>query len=131
MGGLGRDVLTGDGLAPGSVTFADIADTFRYFSVNDSGATSDTRDVITDFQYWQDTIDLRFDANTNTAATDQFDWIGTDVAFTEQAGELRARSVAEGLIVEADVNGDGTADFSIKLLGTYGNITLTADVFGL
>jgi len=39
--------------------------------------------------------------------------------------------VAEGLIVEADVNGDGAADFSIKLLGTYGNITLTADVFGL
>lgn len=128
VGGLGRDVLTGDGLAPGTVTFADIADTFRYFSVNESGATSDTRDVITDFQYWQDTIDLRFDANTNTAANDQFDWIGTDVAFSAQAGELRARSVAEGLIVEADVNGDAVADFSIKLLGTY---TLTDDVFGL
>ena len=85
--------------------------------------------MITDFQFWRDTIDLRFDANTNTAANDEFDCIGTDAAFSEHAGELRARSVADGLIVEADVNGDAMADFSIKLLGT--NITLTADLFGL
>ena len=129
VGGLGRDVLTGDGLAPGSITFADIADTFRYFSADDSGATSDTRDVITDFQFWRDKIDLQFDANTNTATNDEFDWIGTDAAFTAHAGELRARSVADGLIVEADLNGDAAADFSIKLLGT--DITLTADLFGL
>jgi hypothetical protein len=37
--------------------------------------------------------------------------------------------VADGLIVEADVTGDGVADFSLMLLGN--NITLTADVFGL
>ncbi len=129
VGGLGRDILTGDGLAPGSITFAGIADIFRFASVNDSGTTSATRDMITDFQYWQDTIDLQFDANTNTAARDQFTWIDTD-AFSGTAGELRARSVADGKIVEADVNGDAVADFSIELHSTS-NITLTADIFGL
>ena len=85
--------------------------------------------MITDFQSF-DRIELLFDANTDTAANDQFIFIGTDATFSERAGELRARSVADNLIVEADVTGDGTADFSIMLL--HGNnFALTADVFGL
>ena len=66
------------------LTFADVADIFRFFSVNDSGTTSATRDVITDFQDWQDTIELQFDANTLIASNnDQFTWIGTDVGSAE------------------------------------------------
>ena len=127
IGGSGRDTLTGDGELTGVVFASQTTDTFRFFGVSDSGTTNATRDVITDF-LGNDRIELRFDANTNTAANDQFDWIGTD-AFSGTAGELRARSVADGMIVEADVTGDGIADFSLMLRGN--NFTLTEDVFGL
>ena len=62
-----------------------------------------------------DRIDLSFiDANGNDGDGNQaFDFIG-DAAFANLAGQLRAVQSGTIWIVEADVNGDGTADLVIN-----------------
>ena len=82
VGGGGKDILTG-GADP---------DRFWYFSVSDSGATAATRDVITDFG-GTDVIDLsQIDADTTNGpnTNDGFSFIGTNVNWGGNAGELRA-----------------------------------------
>ena len=60
-GGLGDDVIVG-GLGKDTLTGGDGADTFRYYSVEDSrisnGGAVDARDVVTDFVAGTDKIDL-------------------------------------------------------------------------
>ena len=116
VGGAGRDLLTGGAEA----------DSFVFAARADSGATSATRDLITDFEDVRDVIDLALiDANTTTAANDAFRFIGSHAAFTAHAGELRAVYSATGEVVEADTNGDGVADLSIALRDTAHSIVLT------
>jgi Ca2+-binding RTX toxin-like protein len=123
-GGGGRDTMTGGG---GN-------DRFRLFAVSDTGATSATSDVITDFNTG-DRIDLSLiDANTTLAGNDAFS--ATIVAaFTHVAGQLQFTTFADPLaaggvsgLLSGDVNGDGTADFVITLRGvtsiSAGSITL-------
>ena len=100
-GGTGRDYLTG-----GSG-----ADTFVFTSLSDSRPGS-ARDVITDFSRGDgDYIDLRsIDADTSRSGNQAFDFIGTK-GFSGEAGELRFKSG----IVSGDVDGDGVADFQIKV----------------
>ena len=122
LGGAGRDTLTGG---------AD-SDWFCFATNFDSGVTVATRDVITDFQDGSDRIHLtNIDAIIdNGAVNDQFNFIGMDVAFGGQAGELRASWTGELLIVEGDVNGDAVSDFSIALIDPARAITLgDADFF--
>lgn len=97
-GGLGRDILNG---GSGS-------DTFVFSDVADSSPTNP--DVIIGFEV-RDKIDLSgIDANINTTEDDVFRFINSE-RFTKHAAELR---LSNGLL-QADVDGDGVADFSIEL----------------
>lgn len=117
-GGIGDDKLYGqDG---NDTLFGDLgvdllyggqgADTFYYRTVGESvaGAT----DIIGDFtRAHGDKINLSgIDANTNLGGDQAFSFIGS-AAFSSTAGELRYA----GNLLEADVNGDGTADFQVQL----------------
>jgi Ca2+-binding RTX toxin-like protein len=102
IGNAGRDVMTG----------GPDADIFVFNAVSDSRA-GERRDVIVDFTPGVDLIDVsRIDAAAATVAHDDFRFVGAG-AFSGQAGELR---VALGLL-EADVNGDGLAEFQVELRG--------------
>ncbi|WP_343714237.1 calcium-binding protein [Inquilinus sp.] len=105
-GGLGTDTLTGGGGA----------DRFVYGAIADS-AVGANADRITDFSHAQrDRIDLSaIDANTGLAGNQAFTFIVG--AFTHVAGQLHAVASGTDTLVEGDVNGDGAADFQIKLSG--------------
>jgi Ca2+-binding RTX toxin-like protein len=122
-GGTGKDILVG-GIG---------GDTFLFTSVQDSGASATTRDTVADFEDGIDLINLyHIDANaTNGTFNDAFTFIGTNVGFSNVAGQLRATWTTEGQLVEGDVNGDGKADFSIELTDPNHAITLTASDFVL
>ncbi|HYD71044.1 calcium-binding protein [Azospirillum sp.] len=101
-GGGGKDQLTGGG----------DADRFDFDTIQEAGKGADG-DTVTDFSHAQgDRIDLSgIDAKAG-AGNDSFSFIGTD-AFGAAAGQLRWT----GNAVEGDVNGDGTADFTIHVTG--------------
>jgi len=104
-GGAGGDLLEG---GAGK-------DTFEYRSLADSRAGSGI-DKILDFQA-VDVLDLStIDANTLVAGNQSFTFIGS-AAFSG-AGQLRfGLDGAGNTIVQADVNGDLTADFEVLLRG--------------
>lgn len=103
-GGTGDDLLSG-GSGSDRFDFADY----------DLGS----RDVITDFAIGQDTINLGYmDADTTSGSNQSFHFIG-EGAFSGAAGELRYHATAEATLVQADVDGDGIADFQLELSGTY------------
>ncbi|MGL4320991.1 MAG: calcium-binding protein [Paracoccaceae bacterium] len=134
-GGLGNDSLTGlndnDRLLGGAG--ADLLrggtghDDFVFTRLSDSGTTALTSDLIQDFVRGQDVIDLQaIDANTvNALANDAFTFIGT-TAFTGVAGQLRYVSAGGVTTVQMDVNGNGTADMTLRMTGT---LLLTASDF--
>jgi serralysin len=116
-GNEGADILTGGGGA----------DTFAYGD-GDSVIAYAERDLITDFTPGTDWLDLFWvDADINQTGNQDFRFLGT-AGFDGQAAALRisydaARNVT---VVEADVNGDGAADFAIDLTG---NKSLAASDF--
>ena len=106
-GGPGADMLKGNGGT----------DMFRYDSHTDTIAAS--RDHILDLTTG-DRIDLsRIDAKTGGTTNDAFSFIGSG-PFTGVQGQLRAAKVSgNDWVIQADRNGDGTAD--IELLVTTGD----------
>jgi Ca2+-binding RTX toxin-like protein len=118
-GGVGNDVLTGgvgnDTLIGGrgfdDLTGGSGRDAFRFLAATESPATD--RDIIRDFAHRQDLVDLSLmDADTTSDGVQNFRYIrGQD--FHGIAGELRT----EGNQIEADVDGDGFADFAVTLGG--------------
>jgi Ca2+-binding RTX toxin-like protein len=106
VGGLGSDFLRGN---RGN-------DAFVFNSVSESRAGATTRDVIRDFTT-ADVIDLHgIDANVLVGRNQAFTFIGSG-AFTG-AGQLRFEADGAGnTLVQANVNGDLTADFEIHLQG--------------
>lgn len=108
IGTNGDDTLTG-GLGD---------DTFRFVDFGDLGATTATADTIRDFAFAQgDRIDLSaLDASTLIAGDQAFNFIG-NAAFSHTAGELRMTNTATLTIISGDVDGDGVADFALKLSG--------------
>ncbi|QNM83048.1 hypothetical protein H8M03_01405 [Sphingomonas sabuli] len=108
-GGAGLDVMAG-----GSG-----ADYFVFAMETHSGATPRTADRILDFSRAQgDRILVSMDADTSTAENDPFTFIGTG-AFTQNAGELRYEQIGANTYVFGDTDGDGTADFAIRVDGTH------------
>jgi Ca2+-binding RTX toxin-like protein len=103
----GRDVLYGDAGA----------DRFDFNSIAESKVGAN-RDVIKDFHRSQgDQIDLStIDANTQRSGAQAFTFIGAQ-GFHDRPGELHVIRVSGQNRVEGDVNGDGSADFQITVLG--------------
>ena len=107
-GGAGRDVVAG---GSGS-------DRFVFRPGDFGGADAASADRIIDFGDADgDRIHLSLIDADSTAAGDQaFSWLG-DGAFTGVAGQLRYEQVDGNTYVSGDVNGDGIADFMIRLDG--------------
>jgi Ca2+-binding RTX toxin-like protein len=118
-GGAGQDRLFGESGA----------DTFVFRDGDFAGLTTSTCDQIKDFtEGTGDKIRLNaVDANTGLAGDQAFAFIGS-AAFTNTAGELRYEQVSGNTYVSGDTNGDGVADFMIRLDGLH---TLVGTDFGL
>lgn len=107
IGGPGADLMTGG--YEGDI-----------FQINegDTGLGADA-DRITDFVQIVERIDLRgIDADSVTAGDQAFTFIGTS-AFSGAAGQLRYAYDGVDTWLQADVDGDCTADFEIVLSGWY------------
>lgn len=121
-GQAGNDTLTGgntdDVLAGGAgtdlMTGGSGADKFKF----DESALDAAIDTIADFSRAQrDIIDLRgIDANGAAPRDGKFAFIGTG-AFTARVGQLRYQQSGGATKLLGDINGDGTADIQIHVLG--------------
>ena len=123
IGGAGQDTLTG---GAGN-------DVFDFNAIAETGLTSSTWDVITDFVRGQDKIDLStMDANAATTASNEaFAFIGaTAFSTTNATGQLRYvyDSVSATGMLYGSTNADSAAEFAIKLTGVS---TLAATDFVL
>ncbi len=105
-GGFGADILAG----------GDGKDVFVFSEFGHS--TASARDRIVDFTQsgpGRDRMDVSaIDANTPAGGDQAFIFIG-DEAFSGLAGQIRAVRAASDTFVEADVDGDGKADFALRL----------------
>ena len=121
-GGAGRDTL--DGGAGGDKLFGGAGhDTFRFDNVTDPGLRLKACDAIGDFQHRHDKLDFSgVDADAIQADDQAFGFIGR-AKFSGVAGQVhfllsKAADGGHGVtVVEGDVNGDGAADFRVKLAG--------------
>ncbi|MCJ8051847.1 type I secretion C-terminal target domain-containing protein [Shinella curvata] len=114
-GGSGNDVLRGN-IGADRLTGGKGADQFIFKSIGESTVGASGRDFITDFSRSQgDKIDLSaIDARTATSKNDAFTFIG-EKAFSDKAGELRYFHKSGDTFVSGDVDGDGKADFALRL----------------
>lgn len=112
-GGAGNDTLSG-GLGADRLYGGNGADVFAFKSHEESTLTD--RDVIYDFsRIDRDKIDLlSIDASTTIGGNQAFKFVG-ERAFSKVAGELRYLKKGDDTFIHGDRNGDGVADFSIKL----------------
>jgi Ca2+-binding RTX toxin-like protein len=115
-GGAGRDTFTGGAGA----------DRFTFHDGDFAGLTAATADEITDFSHADhDRIFLDgIDANTanGSGTNDAFSFIGT-AGFHNVAGELRYEQISGNTYVYGDTNGDGVADFMMRLDGSHALVT--------
>ena len=115
-GGDGTDRLVGQG-GQDRLTGGLGADAFIFAGRNAVLASGDT---VTDFSMVQkDVIDLSsIDAKVGNKGLDAFTFITG--AFSNTKGELRLEEGVGGTQVQADVDGDGSADFVLTLQGVTG-----------
>lgn len=115
LGGAGDDVLAG-GNGVDQLIGGRGADRFVFTS--SFSASGDQTDTIADFSHTQgDKIDLSgFDADPSVPGLQGFQFIG-GAAFSGHTGELRAEVIGGETSVQADTNGDGAADLTIRLSG--------------
>lgn len=125
-GGEGDDVITGGGGAD-HLAGGRGSDTFVFVDINDSGTKAAKRETIADFRAGEgDSIDLSsLDASVLADGDQAFKFIGKR-GFSDSAGELHYTTSGRDIIVSADVDGDGRADFAILLKGVD---KLAADAF--
>jgi VCBS repeat-containing protein len=119
MGLAGADQLTG----------GTGADQFRYLFTNDGGVGSGNRDVILDFNAGEDKLDFRaLDANPLVAGRQLLSFIGTGAFSAAGSGEARYVDLGSDLLVQVDLDGNGTTDMEMLLQGS-GAQTLTGTDF--
>ena len=132
FGNYGDDIITGDGGddaiygGPGRDRLFgnEGADTFVFTEGDFAGLLPSDADIIADFTPSEgDRIDLSSIDAIDGNADDAFSFIGTD-PFDGSAGQLRYSHIGSLTMVEGDTNGDGVADFAIRLNGTI-PLTLT------
>ncbi len=116
-GGAGKDTLIG-GSGQDKLTGGKGDDKFVFKSAADS--TADNPDVIRDFKPSEDDV-------IDVSGVADFDFIG-DASFSGKAEELRYENDGNKTFVYGDNDGDGLADFAIRLRG---NIDLNDDDFVL
>ncbi|MET0270544.1 MAG: right-handed parallel beta-helix repeat-containing protein [Sphingomonas sp.] len=126
IGGAGNDVLdagAGGGTMEGGAGADRLiggsgADTFLFRGADFAGMKAGAFDEIVNFDRTdKDKIGLSLiDAKTATAVDDKFAFIGTQ-GFHKVAGELRYEVRGRDSFVMGDTNGDGVADFTIKVIG--------------
>ena len=116
-GGIGDDSLEG-GSGVDRLIGGEGADHFVFVDGDFASLSAKTADRIVDFNHAQgDLIDLSgVDANTLVDGDQAFAFIGTN-AFGSVAGELRLATVRGAVLIQGDTNGDGVADFAIRLDG--------------
>lgn len=110
LGRAGRDTMTGGGEA----------DTFM-FDDGETVALISQADQIVDFSHAAgDKIHLRaIDAKAGTGADDNFTFIGTNAfAADGVGGQLRYQVAGGNTFIQGDTDGDGAANFFIRLDGT-------------
>ena len=135
-GGAGRDTISGangddqivGGANKDTLFGGDGADTF-FFDDGEVGGGASSADIVLDFDQAEgDKVHVRqIDANTGAGGDQNFTFIG-DAAFTGVAGQLHYVHAGPNTFVEGDTDGDGTADFVIRLDGLH---TLAAGDFVL
>ncbi len=111
VGGGGNDSLCGGG-GKDKLLGGSGADAFVFKSAGDS-PVGNKRDTILDFGNGNDRINLSaIDADSTAAGNQNFHFIGAK-GFSGEAGELRYSGSGKGLMVEADIDGNGKADMQI------------------
>ncbi|MGO1080719.1 hypothetical protein [Inquilinus sp. CA228] len=111
----GNDVFVG-GLGADDITTANGDDVIRIDRLVDSLPGQEDR--VTDFSS-RDVLDLsRIDADQTAAGDQAFTLIG-DAPFSYTAGELHYQRLGRGLLVSADVDGDGRSDMQVILEPTW------------
>jgi len=106
VGGAGVDVMVG-GSGNDAFKFVEASDSPRMFP-----------DRISDFKRGADQIDLSaIDADTQSDGDGVFTFIGNQPFSKPSAGQLRFELRSGLLLLQADMNGDGIADFVIELVG--------------
>lgn len=113
-GGAGNDLLRGGADTDRLLGGAD-ADVFDFNGLSESRRGA-ARDSIGDFQRGLDDIDLAGIDARSGGGDNPFRWIGKQ-DFHGRKGELHFVKKAGYVLVEGDVNGDGRADFQIKVDG--------------
>ncbi|MEM7057623.1 MAG: tail fiber protein [Pseudomonadota bacterium] len=116
----GADTLVGEG--------GD--DTYLYTNLSDS--TPSAEDYILDFTTGDRISLMALDADPGTAGNQAFAFIG-EAAFSNTVGELRSANLGGNeWRIEADVDGDGMADFSIAVRSVDGGCIDERDIdFGV
>ncbi|HQV03003.1 Calx-beta domain-containing protein [Novosphingobium sp.] len=127
-GGIGDDKIIGLSGAD-QLTGGAGADQFRYFFAADSGVGAGNRDVILDFNAGEDKLDFRIlDADPNLAGRQTLSFIGTGAFTAGGSGEARYAVSGADLLVQIDLDGNGTTDMEMLLQGA-GSQMLTGTDF--
>ena len=117
MGLAGADILTGGAGA----------DQFRYLNYNDSGVGV-WADVITDFNAAEDRLSFAaFDADPLTPGRQGLTYIAGQNFHARGVAELRLASNGSNLVMQADLDGNGTVDMEIILQNALGQTLTTAN----
>ena len=121
IGSAGKDTLIG-GEGSDTLRGGHGHDTFVFRALRDSAPDAESHDVIVGYRA-SDLISLgSLDADATVAGDQVFADIGAQ-AFGGHAGELRHQVCGCGdTLVEADVDGDGAADFAFTLAGAHDEI---------
>ncbi len=125
-GGNGNDKLMGLGGAD-QLTGGAGADQFRYLFASDAG-TGANADQILDFVHLTDKLDFRIlDANPAVAGRQALTYIGTSTFANNGIAQVRWTDLGADLRVEVDLDGNGTADMAMLLVGAGAQVLTATD----